>query len=229
VTRRALLLALAARPSNGEILFDGGDLRNFRTPTRTTGPEVSWRVREGVIESIADARRQCDLWTAEEYERFDLEFEWKVQPGANTGIKYLIQAQATDKLKDAQGEFLHETSLGFEFQLVDDASRAGADLPTHASGALYNYLAPFQRTAHPAGEWNSGRLVVRAGDAEHWVNGRKVLAFGFQSPELKAALAAKRIGSARMLEKLERRKAAIAFQHHESAVAFRQIRVNRLP
>lgn len=203
-------------------------MRSFRTPTQTTGPDVSWRIVEGALESIPDARRQCDLWTAREYSAFDLEFDWKVESGANTGIKYLIQASATDRLQDGQGEFLHETSLGFEFQLVDDASRAGADRPTHASGSLYNYLAPSKRAARPAGQWNSGRLVLKGGEVEHWVNGERVLAYALGSPELKAALAAKRLNSARMLERLERRRTPIAFQHHESAVAFRSIRLREL-
>ncbi len=223
--RRELLFGLAAGWPGETALFDGVTFRNFRTPTQETGPEVSWWIHDGMLESIADARRQCDLWTAESYERFDLRFEWMVSPGANTGIKYLIQAQATDHLKDAQGEFLHETSLGFEFQLVDDESRAGADSPLHASGALYNYLPPVERAAKRAGEWNTGRLVVRQSEVEHWINGRKVLAFGLRSEELMKALALRKVGSARMLEKLEKRKTAIAFQHHESRVGFRGITV----
>lgn len=228
MTRRTLILALAAPAGRGESLFDGKSFRHFRTPTQTTGPEVSWVIHDSALETIADARRQCDLWTSEEYERFDLEFEWKVDPGVNTGIKYLIQASATDRLKDAQGEFLHETSLGFEFQLVDDTSRAGADRPEHASGALYNYLAPSERAAKAAGQWNSGRLVVGEEEVEHWINGRRVLKFGLHSPELKEALAARRVNSARMLERLEKRSSPIAFQHHESHVAYRGIRVRSL-
>jgi hypothetical protein len=229
VLTRRVFLAVLAPAAEPRTLFDGVSFRNFRTPTRTTEPGVSWRIRDGALESIGDARRQCDLWTAEEYETFDMGFEWKVAPGANTGIKYLIQAQATDRLKDAQGEFLHETSLGFEFQLLDDASPAGADNPKHASGALYNYLAPMRRAARPAGEWNSGRLVVREEGAEHWLNGQRVLEYGFRSPELKAALASRNVGSARMLERLEKRRTPIAFQHHESQVWFRRIRISAPP
>lgn len=225
MTRRTALLVLAATPGGAAAepapLFDGKTFRNFRTPTGETSPAVSWRISDGALESIPDARRQCDLWTVAEYEQFDLRFEWKVAPGANTGIKYLIQKSATDHLKDAQGEFVHETSLGFELQLVDDASPAGSDQPAHVSGALYNYLAPTERAARPAGQWNSGRLVLRGEDVEHWINGRLVLAYSLHSPELKAALAARNVNSARLLERLERRRTPIAFQHHESAVAFR--------
>jgi hypothetical protein len=227
MTRRTALLMLAVRTEEGR-LFDGVSFTNFRTPSGLTSPEVSWRIRDGALESIADARRQCDLWTAREYGDFDLEFEWRVTPGANTGIKYLIQATATDKLRDTQGEFLHETSLGFEFQLVDDASPAGADSPLHVSGALYNYLPVSERAAHATGEWNTGRLRVAGDDVEHWINGKRVLAFGLRSPELLKALAAKKLNSARMLERLEKRRTPIAFQHHESSVAFRAILVRTL-
>lgn len=95
MTRRRALVAFAAFAESRQTLFDGTDLRNFRTPSRITGPGVSWRIRDGAIESMPDARRQCDLWTAEEYQSFDLEFEWKVAPGGNSGVKYLVQATAT--------------------------------------------------------------------------------------------------------------------------------------
>jgi hypothetical protein len=217
-TRRALL-GLAWAPASRDLGWD-----DLRTPTRTTGPEASWRWRDGTLEAIADARRQCDLWTVREYESCDFRFEWKVAPGANTGIKYLIQAPAVDRLKDSQGEFLHETSLGYEFQLVDDASPAGQG-PLHASGALYNYLAPSERAAHAAGTWNAGRLVIAGDDIEHWINGRRVLAYRLGSPELRAALGAKKLNSARMMERLERRRSPLVLQHHESVVWFRSLRV----
>ena len=227
--RRAFLLTSAATlwGDATEVLFDGTSLRRFRTPTGVTGPEVSWRIDDGALTSIAHARRQCDLWTAEDYERFHLWFDWKVEAGANTGIKYLIQAAPVDHLRDSEGEFLHETSLGFEFQLVDDESPAGSDSPLHVSGALYNYLAPATRPARRTGEWNSGELKVSREGAEHWINGERVLAFRFDAAELKAALAARKLNSARLLERLEKRKTAIAFQHHESTVHFRNIRVRR--
>jgi hypothetical protein len=224
VTRRQVLLLMAVQPPE-EAAFDGISFRHFRTPTQTTDPSVSWRIEGGALHTIADARRQCDLWTEGEYEHFDLRFEWRVGPRGNSGIKYLIQERAVDRLKDSQGEFLHETSLGFEFQLVDDASPAGSDHPAHASGALYNYLPPVERAARPAGEWNSARLTLRGDEVEHWLNGRMVLRFGLRSPELNAALAAARRPSARMLERLERRRTPIAFQHHESEASFRNIRI----
>jgi len=236
LTRRMVLQsALSLTPAVGgaaaaavraqHSLFDGKTFKNFRTPTGNTSPAVSWRIVDGALETLPDARRQCDLWTADEYDNFDLHFDWKVGPGGNSGIKYLIQASATDRLHDSAGEFVHETSLGFEFQLVDDRSPAGADQSTHASGALYNYLPPVELAAHAAGQWNTARLLVNGDQVEHWINGRRVLAYSLKSRELKAALRAKSLNSARLLERLARRKTAIAFQHHHSLSVFRSIRI----
>ncbi len=219
-------LVLSLLAASGWInLFDGRTLNNFRSPSGRTDPAVSWFVRDGAIHSNPASKLQADLWTEAAYENFELEFEWRVEPGANTGIKYLIQQWASDQLNNG---ITHETSLGFEFQLVDDASPAGQDSPLHVSGALYNYLAPTSRAARPAGEWNSARLAVNGNSVEHWINGSRVLAYAIGSPELAAALAARRLNSARMLEKLAVRRSHIAFQHHESAVAFRGIRIREL-
>lgn len=206
-------------------LFDGATLNNFRSPSGKTDPAVSWYVRDGVLHSNAESKLQTDLWTAQAYQDFDLEFEWRVSPGANTGIKYLIQQWASDNLANG---IIHETSLGFEFQLIDDSSPAGSDSPLHISGALYNYLPALRKASKPAGEWNTGRLLVAGNRVEHWINGERVLAFEIGSSELNAALAAKRLNSARMLERMAVRRSHIAFQHHESAVSFRAIRIREL-
>jgi hypothetical protein len=232
ITRRVAFLAiantaaaLAGEKQEARALFDGRSFRNFRTPTGTTPPSVSWRIVNGAIESIPDAPRECDLWTVETYDNFDLKFDWRVGKGGNSGIKYLIQANPTDHVKEGNSEFVHENSLGFEFQLVDSASHESTDGSKHASGALYNYLPPTELPAHRTGEWNSGRLLVNYKHVEHWINGKRVLAYSLDSPELKAALAANRANSARLLERLARRKTPIVFQHHHSPVAFRSIRI----
>jgi hypothetical protein len=214
----------AGKLSAPHVLFDGTTLQHFRTPAGATSPSVSWRIADGALESIPNARRECDLWTAAEYDNFDLEFDWKVGLHGNSGVKYMIQAPATDRLQDEEGEYIHESSLGFEFQLVDDHSPAAND-PKHVSGALYNYLPPAQRASHPTGEWNSARLLVSGEHIEHWINGKRILAYSLQSSALKSALAANRAGSARLLERLAKRKTPIAFQHHHSSVAFRSIRI----
>lgn len=226
--RAALVLPLVfVSLLSGEVLFDGKSFAHFRTPTGTTSPAVSWRIVDGALVSIGDADRQCDLWTTEEFEDFDLRFEWKLAPGANSGIKYLIQDSAVDDLKDRPHPFIHETSLGYEFQLLGTPATDQV-ITKQSTGALYNYLAPRELAAHAPGEWNTGRLVVRGEHVEHWVNGRMVLSYQLRSAELVAALREKQQRSSRLMEALQKRKSPIVFQHHESEAWFRNIRVERL-
>jgi hypothetical protein len=227
VTRCALLLLLAAAFLPAETLFDGRDLAHFRTPTGTTGPEVSWRIANGVLESIPDAPRQCDLWTLDEYENFDFSFEWMVSPKGNSGIKYLIQDLAVDHLTRRPRPFIHETSLGYEFQLLG-TDPASTPLEKHVTGSLYGYLAPTLYTARQPGEWNTGRLVVNGRRVEHWVNGTLVLAYSLDAPELKAALRANHTHTARLMDELPHRRTVVVLQHHNSAVSFRNIRIRVL-
>lgn len=223
-----LLVAASCGCAQWQALFDGKSFHNFRTPTGTTGPEVSWRISGGVLESLPDAVRQCDLWTAKPYKNFDLEFDWRVGPRGNSGIKYLIQASNVDRLTHPGGSvYYHETSLGYEFQLIADPP--GTPPSTHVSGALYNYLLPTEVPVHTPGEWNTGRLLVNGRHVEHWINGNCVLSYSLDSPQLKAALRARHAGSARMMDELKNRVTAIAFQHHDSAVAYRHIRIKVLP
>jgi hypothetical protein len=227
MTRRTFLAA-AAGTAFANAPFHRLRFQDFRTPNGPIGDSVGWQFKDGVLESRTADRRQCDLWTIEEYEHFDFEFDWKVAPDANSGVKYLVQGFDVDRLSDDKGPFVHETSVGFEFQLIDDASRVAIEHPTAVSGALYNYLPPTIHPVHRAGEWNTARLLVDRERIEHWINGKLVLGFSLDSPELKAALAARNSPSARMLERLARRKTPIALQHHQSVISFRRMRVRNL-
>jgi len=226
VKRSLILLLVAASALPAEKLFDGKTFRHFHTPTRETGPEVSWRIVDGVLESLPKAERQCDLWTDAEYENFDLRFDWKVAPGGNSGIKYMIQFSAVDHLDERGRKYIHENTLGYEFQLADAGPAPQA--AKGANGALYGYLAPVELAAKPTSEWNTGRLVLNGRNVEHWINGHRVLAYSLDSAELHAALRAKNVKSARMMDQLVHRITPICFQHHNSAVAFRNIRIKVL-
>jgi hypothetical protein len=229
ISRRNLLLTLPASAAASR--FEANDSRAFRTPSGALPPETSWAFENGVVKSRLDVPRQCDLWTAESFADFDFTFDWKVAPGANSGVKYVVQTWEADRLPRPQGELVHENSIGFEFQLIDDASPDANHGPSSCSGSLYGYLAPTERAARPAGEWNTGRLKIQGGEVEHWLNGRRVLRYRLDLPQLNEAIA-QRAGagsvSARILAKRVRSRAPIALQHHQSEVWFRNLKVEPL-
>ena len=51
-------------------------------------------------------------------------------------------------------------------------------------GSLYDLIqADTAKVVHPVGEWNQARIVSKNNHVEHWLNGRKVLAYERKSPE----------------------------------------------
>jgi hypothetical protein len=100
------------------------------------------------------------LSTARLFRNFELEFEWKLAAGVNSGVKYLVFGMrpnpATGKLDPDVPK-----ALGFELQLVDDSSDGDAKLaPSHSTGALYLFAAPHDVPKLPVGQWHRAKVRV---------------------------------------------------------------------
>src|SRR5207302_5291235 len=119
-----------------------------------------------------------DIITDAVFDNFDLHFEWRVAPGANSGVKYFVT-------EDRSGPIAHE------YQVIDDERHPDAKIgPNRATAALYDVIAaPANKPLKPAGEINAGRIVVNGMHVEHWLNGVKVLEYDLESAALKAAIA----------------------------------------
>ncbi|MDX2154614.1 MAG: DUF1080 domain-containing protein [Bryobacteraceae bacterium] len=184
----------------------------------------SWVVEDGTLAARPHGRNSEYLVTRSAWRAFELEFEYKLDKGANSGVKYLVQHY------DRSGR--NEVLYGVEFQLIDEAHK-DAGPPENRTGALYNLLAPVQSPALPAGEWNRARLVVRGAAFEHWINGVRVLEGDLDSPEMRAIVLSRwgkgRPGTVKALLERKRTECPVAFQNHGDApVWFRAIRLRPL-
>src|SRR5438477_5882195 len=166
---------------------------------------------------------------------FELSWEWKVTPGANSGVKYNVseelsvaQAGAMTPAAVAQGAIApNHSALGFEYQMLDDDRHPDGQLPTHRAGALYDLVAPNgAKHLRPVGEWNQSRVVFRGNHGEHWLNGEKVVEFELGTAHMDSALAASKYHSIPAFA--ERRKGHIVLQDHGDEVYFRSIKVRVL-
>jgi hypothetical protein len=198
-----------------------------------------------------------DLLSEREYGDFELRFDWKVSPGGNTGLKYRLQSSVfvdhskaqkgpggfegmlgreisnpkSDRAKLAPDSTGFVYTVGFEYQLIDDASHAdalrGSDRRT---GALYSMIPPREGFANKAGEWNSSRLIVRGDHFEHWLNGEKVNDGSLSDPRVIAGVEKrwKDVPVVREALLKPRPRGFIALQHHEDEVWFRNIRIREL-
>lgn len=153
----------------------------------------------------------------DEFEDFDLEFEWKIAPDGNSGVKYLLYRE--DVWKPAGSLASHARGRGFEYQISDGIS---ARKPTEASGGIYEFIAPSETQARPAGEFNSGRIVRRGSAVEHWLNGVRVVEVRLDTPEMQARMRARKVPTELP------RKTAIVLQNHASEAWFRRLRIQAL-
>ena len=222
---RLLAAADLSAEAGWAVLFDGRSLQGWRGYRQPDAARTRWQVADGLLTlpPKGAGEKSVDIITTETFDRFDLEFEWRVSPGGNSGVKYFV-------LED------RDSAVGHEYQIIDDAGHADAKVGAHRqTAAFYDVLPPRipAGTIKPAGEWNRGRVRVEgsaagAGGARvlHEVNGVRVLDYELDSPELRAAIARSKFKDVARFGKLQ--KGHILLQDHNDQVWYRNVRIQRL-
>jgi hypothetical protein len=77
-----------------KLLFDGVTAIGWRGAYKTGFPDKDWAVENGTITVHESKGKEGgeggDIVTTDEYSAFDLSFEFKLTPGANSGVKYFV-------------------------------------------------------------------------------------------------------------------------------------------
>lgn len=191
------------------LLFDGHSSAGWAEITGDGFPAAAWKIEDGSLKTVAGLPGFQDIRTNGEYVDFELRFEWRVSKGGNSGVKYRLEKVDRWVAKDGRG--YHARARGLEYQIVDDSLNAEARAdPKNTAGALYGKVAPTVAAAHPAGEWNDARIVVRGVRLEHWLNGVKVV-------DCDCAIATGAV-----------KPTPISLQNHDSEAWFRDLRLRPL-
>ncbi len=210
-------LSDAEKADGWTLLFDGSESSihaNFRGFKKDKFPGEGWSVHDGALVHSAHGGGG-DIVTDGEYADFEFACDWKVAPGANSGIMYRC-----DEKHGAPWE------TGPEFQVLDDARHHDGQKPTTRAGTLYDIMPCSADVVRPAGEWNHARIVARGRHIQHWLNGVKVVDVDLDSAEYKAAHAKSKWPSMKDYATLP--SGHIALQDHGDEVAFRDIKVKVL-
>ncbi len=225
-------LTKAEKDQGWELLFDGKTFNRWRGLGRETVQQDHWKIENGTIRKVnshevplgADGKpiEGGDLMTIETFDNFELTFDWKIKEGGNSGIKYNVSEELSQKFGSQYG------ALGFEYQILDDNSELykGKLNPTQFSGALYEMVAPVNVHLNPPGQYNSGRIVLNGNHGEHWLNGVKVAEYEFGTAKFDSLFQLSKYHKYTDFEK--KRKGHIVITNHIDDSWYRNIRIRKL-
>jgi hypothetical protein len=195
-------------------LFDGKSLDGWQKSNGQPFNGKGWIVENGILSTDTASGHGGDIVTTIQFGDFELSLEFKLEPGTNSGIKYAL---------------FKNTSLGCEYQLIDDARHADAKLGKNGNrtlGALYDVLPPADKKAKPVGQWNTVRIVKKGTHAEHWLNGKMVLSYDRTSDVFKNAVAESKFKKENAFG--ETSPSPILLQEHGDIIHYRNIRIRNL-
>ncbi|MEC7769849.1 MAG: DUF1080 domain-containing protein [Bacteroidota bacterium] len=160
-----------------KLLWDGKTTNGWRGARLDDFPDKGWVIENGELTVLSSGGEESaaggDIVTTDVYGDFELMVDFKLTRGANSGIKYYVN---TD-LNKGPG-----SSIGLEYQILDDAVHPDAKLGNHEGSrtlaSLYDLIkADPNKPANAIGEWNTAHIISKGSHVEHWLNGWKVLEY----------------------------------------------------
>lgn len=224
-------------------IFDGKSLDGWRGYGKDKVPS-RWIIEDGCLKFCGTGTGEGqtgeggDLIFAHKFKNFELELEWKISKGGNSGIFYLAQ-EVTSKDKDGN-EVLEPIYISApEFQVLDNANHPDAKLGkdnNRQAASLYDMIPAVPQNAKPFGEWNKAKIMVYKGTVVHGQNDENVLEYHLWTMQWTEMLQASKFSEEKWplaFELLnncggENHEGFIGVQDHGDDVWYRNIRVKVL-
>lgn len=166
------------------IIFDGKSFKGWRGYGKDRVPS-KWTIEDNCIKfngtgnGEAQAGEGGDLIFAHNFKNFELELEWKISKGGNSGIFYLGREMTS--LSEKGEEILEPLYISApEYQVLDNVNHMDAKLGKNnnrQSASLYDMIPATPQNAKPFGEWNKAKITVYKGTVIHGQNGENVVEY----------------------------------------------------
>ncbi len=224
-------------------IFDGQSLDGWRGYGKDKVPS-RWIIEDGCLKFCGTGTGEGqtgeggDLIFAHKFKNFELELEWKISKGGNSGIFYLAQ-EVTSTDKDGN-EVLEPIYISApEYQVLDNANHPDAKLGKEGnrqSASLYDMIPAVPQNSKPFGEWNKAKIMVYKGTVVHGQNDENVLEYHLWTKQWTEMLQASKFSEEKWplaFELLnncggENHEGFIGVQDHGDDVWYRNIRVKVL-
>ena len=208
-----LILISCSSTSEWEVLFDGKTVKGLRGYRQSGFPSKDWVVVDGTLKTIPG--HGVDLISENIYKDFELELEWKVSTGGNSGIFYY----ATE-----EGDYIYQSAP--EMQVLDNETHTDGKNSLSSAGALYDLIIPNNVNLKPVGEFNKARIKAKGNKIEHWLNGNKVLEYNYGSDAMWDLVAKSKFNTMPFFAKSY--EGHIGFQGDHGEIWYRNIRIRKL-
>ena len=128
-----------------------------------------WSVKDGAIHLAHSGNGEAggngggDLIFAHKFKAFELNFEWKVAKGSNSGVFIMIQ--------EVEGQPSYISAP--EYQILDNENHPDAKLGVDGdrmAASLYDMIPAKPQQAKPFGQWNKGKIMVYEGTVVYYEN-----------------------------------------------------------
>jgi len=215
------------------LLWDGKTTDGWRSAKAETFPAKGWSIQDGVLtvheSEGAESAGGGDIITRERFSDFELKADFKITPGANSGIKYFAQP-ALDPITSSGAKTTTGSAIGLEFQILDDERHPDAKMGRDGNrtvASLYDLKpAATSKQPNPIGEWNTAHIISRGKHVEHWLNGAKVLEYDRGSDEFRKLVAQSKYNTIPGFG--EWADGHILLQEHGNEVSYRNIKIRVL-
>ena len=200
--------------SNWIYLFDGKNVKGLRGYKMENFPSDSWLIKNGTLKTIP-GMHGVDLISEDIFENFELELEWKLQSGGNSGIFYF----ASEK-----GDYIWQSAP--EMQVLDNLGHQDRLRKVTSAGALYDLIAPDKNMVNPIGDFNKVKIVSKNRKIEHWLNGEKIVEYIAGSDDVQELIEKSKFSTMPLFFKSY--SGHIGLQGDHGEVWYRNIRVRKL-
>jgi hypothetical protein len=226
-------LTAAEKEAGWVMLWDGKTTEGWRSPKSDEFPENGWVIKEGILSTVENGGEESagggDIITLKEYSDFELELDFRLSPGANSGVKIFVQPNLSPISKAGEKAAVG-SAIGLEFQILDDARHPDAKLGSGGNrtvGSLYDLIAaPAGKMVNPINSWNHARIVSKDGHVEFFLNGVKTVEFDRDSEEFRKRVAASKYSNIPQFG--EWTDGHILLQEHGNAVSYCNIKIKPL-
>jgi len=195
-------LAADAEEMTWQELFNGKDLSGWTT---VGGSDGQWHAEDGILYCKGGGGW---LSTEREFANFELELEFRVPHGGNSGVFLRAPHEGNPAYQ------------GMEVQVLDDHAEKYADLkPSQYTGSVYDVAPASPRVTKQAGEWQTMEIRCDGPHVVVKVNDTKVVDTNLNDHADKL----------KTHPGLARESGFLGLQNHGSRLDYRNIRIRELP